>query len=239
MKVVILAGGKGTRISEETQDKPKPMVDINGKPILWHLMKIFSMQGFNEFVIATGYKGEVIKQWVTESSQVLPSWDINCFDTGIETFTGNRIKMCLESSNNQRLLVTYGDALANISLTELVNFHLSHGKLATVTAVSPPARFGYLEILNNKVINFSEKNQSDVGKINGGFFILESRILEYFKGTDEPFETGVLPLLAKKGELMAYGHNGFWKPMDTLREKLELTKLASESTNEIPPWLNF
>ena len=239
MKVIILAGGKGTRISEETQDKPKPMVDINGKPILWHLMNIFSKQGFNEFIIATGYRGEIIKKWALESNQVLSNWDINCYETGIETFTGNRVKMCLELNSNDRILVTYGDALANISLTNLIEFHVSHGKLATVTAVRPPARFGYLEIINGKVSNFSEKNQSDVGRINGGFFILEPKVLEYFDGTDEPFETGVLPLLTKRGELMAYEHNGFWKPMDTLREKLELTRLARESSNKTPPWLNF
>jgi len=239
LKVIILAGGKGTRISEETQDKPKPMVDINGKPILWHLMNIFSIQNFNEFIVATGYKGEIIKKWVLESNQVLPRWDINCYETGIETFTGNRIKMCLELNKNERILVTYGDALANISLTKLINFHVSHGKLATVTAVRPPARFGYLEIMNGKVTNFSEKNQLDVGRINGGFFILEPKVLEYFDGVDEPFETGVLPLLTKKNELMAFEHNGFWKPMDTLREKMELTKLATEFSSKKPPWLNF
>jgi glucose-1-phosphate cytidylyltransferase len=202
-------------------------------------MNIFSTQGFNEFIVATGYKGEVIRKWVSESNQVLPSWDINCYETGIETFTGNRIKMCLELNSNERILVTYGDALANIPLTKLINFHISHGKLATVTAVRPPARFGYLEIENDKVTNFSEKNQSDVGRINGGFLILEPKVLEYFEGVDEPFETGVLPLLTKKSELMAYEHNGFWKPMDTLREKLELTKLATEFSSQKPPWLNF
>jgi glucose-1-phosphate cytidylyltransferase len=239
LKVIILAGGKGTRISEETHDKPKPMVDINGKPILWHLMNIFSLQGFNEFIVATGYKGDVIKKWTLESNQVLPNWDINCYETGIETFTGNRVKMCLELYNNERILVTYGDALANISLTNLIKFHNSHGKLATVTAVRPPARFGYLEIKNGKVLNFSEKNQLDVGRINGGFFILEPKVLEYFDGGDEPFETGVLPLLTESHELMAYEHNGFWKPMDTLREKLELTNLATESSGDKPPWLIF
>ena len=231
MKVVILAGGLGTRISEETADKPKPMVLIDGKPILWHIMNIYAKQGLSDFIVATGYKGEVIAEWV---DALETDWNINTVDTGLDTQTGGRIKKCMELLPGDRILATYGDGVGNINLGKLLNFHDSHRKLATLTAVRPPARFGYLDIANGQVKHFGEKNQSDAGWINGGFFVLEPEVSDYIKSTAEPFETGALPKLAGEGELMAFEHGGFWQPMDTLREKQDLEKLAHEGS---PPWL--
>lgn len=256
MKIVILAGGLGTRISEETQDKPKPMVLIDDKPILWHLMNIFSTQGFDEFVLALGYKSEVIKRWLidlneldgdlkidTENNSVErvsissnTSWKVIALETGFNTQTGGRIAQCMNAFPGERVIATYGDGLANIPIRELIDFHESHGKLATVTAVRPPARFGYLEIDKKRVTHFGEKNQSDAGWINGGFFVLEPEVAKYVVSDQDPFETGALPKLAKLGELMAYQHKNFWQPMDTLREKHELSQLALLKP---PPWLNF
>jgi glucose-1-phosphate cytidylyltransferase len=235
MKVVILAGGLGTRISEETENKPKPMVLINENPILWHLMKIFSKQGLKDFVLALGYKQEVARNWVQTFNND-ENWTIDAFDTGLETQTGGRIKRCMQKYPGQRLLVTYGDGLANVSIQKLLDFHLSHGKLATVTAVRPPARFGYLHIEKKKVTKFGEKIQSDEGWINGGFFILEPQVFDVINSDFDLFETSSLPDLAQSGELMAFQHDGFWKPMDTLREKNELESLARQT---LPPWLNL
>jgi glucose-1-phosphate cytidylyltransferase len=231
LKVVILAGGLGTRISEETTDKPKPMVPIDGKPILWHIMSIYAQQGLNDFVVATGYKGEVISQWV-DSLEI--NWNIETVDTGLETQTGGRIKKCMDLYPGERMLATYGDGVGNINIKYLLAFHESHGKLATLTAVRPPARFGYLDIINGQVLHFGEKNQSNAGWINGGYFVLESQVSGYIDSSSEPFETGALPKLASEGELMAFEHDGFWQPMDTLREKQDLEKLAHEGN---PPWL--
>jgi glucose-1-phosphate cytidylyltransferase len=235
MKVVILAGGLGTRISEETENKPKPMVLINENPILWHLMKIFSKQGYKDFVLALGYKQEVARNWAQTFNND-ENWTIDAFDTGLETQTGGRIKRCMQKYPGQRLLVTYGDGLANVSIQKLLDFHLSHGKLATVTAVRPPARFGYLHIEEKKVTKFGEKIQSDEGWINGGFFILEPQVFDSINSDFDLFETSSLPDLAQSGELMAFQHDGFWKPMDTLREKNELESLARQA---LPPWLNL
>lgn len=231
MKVVILAGGLGTRISEETADKPKPMVPIDGKPILWHIMSIYAQQGLNDFVIATGYKGEVISDWVDSLEM---NWNIEAVDTGLETQTGGRIKKCMNLYPGERMLATYGDGVGNININHLLTFHESHGKLATLTAVHPPARFGYLDMVNGHVLHFGEKNQSNAGWINGGFFVLEPQVSRYVDADSEPFETGALPKLAGEGELMAFEHDGFWQPMDTLREKQDLEKLAHEGN---PPWL--
>lgn len=231
MKVIILAGGLGTRIAEETSDKPKPMVLIDDKPILWHLMNIFATQGLTEFVIATGYKGEIIRNWV-ESEKM--SWNVKALDTGIETQTGGRIKRCMEELRGERVMVTYGDGLANIDLIKLISFHESHGKKATVTAVRPPARFGHLEIENDVVVNFGEKNQSDAGWINGGFIVLEPQVGSLIENDEEIFEFGALPDLVSRGELAAFKHAGFWQPMDTLREKNELSRYAKLLP---PPWL--
>ncbi len=231
MKVIILAGGLGTRISEETAEKPKPMVLLNGKPMLWHIMNIYAAQGVTDFIVATGYKGEVISQWV---SGLKTNWNISTVDTGLETQTGGRIKMCMELFPEERVLATYGDGLGNVNVPRLLDFHDSHGKSATLTAVRPPARFGYLDTLNGQVLHFGEKNQSDAGWINGGFFLLEAKVSKYISSLSEPFETGALPKLTEEGQLMAYEHFGFWQPMDTLREKNDLEKLA---LREPPPWL--
>jgi glucose-1-phosphate cytidylyltransferase len=231
VKVIILAGGLGTRISEETSDKPKPMVLIDDKPILWHLMNIFHKQGFSDFIIATGYKKEVIENWISNSRF---DWNVHSFDTGLDTQTGGRIKKCMEHLSGERILVTYGDGLGNVNVNELIAFHEANGKLATLTAVHPPARFGYLEIEKGQVTNFGEKLQSASGWINGGFFILEPKVQNYIFGDHEPFEIGALQRLVLEGELSAYQHLGFWQPMDTLREKHNLSSLAVE---KIPPWL--
>ena len=237
MKVIIIAGGFGTRIAEETEDKPKPMVLINQKPIIWHLMNIFCLQGLNEFVISTGYKGEVIENWI-QSNQILDSnskkMNITSINTGLSTQTGGRISEIMKIFPNEKVIATYGDGLANVSIKKLLNFHNAHEKLASVTAVRPPARFGYMKIENNIVSHFGEKNQADEGWINGGFFILEPQVSNYIKSINEPFESGALVKLANESQLMAHQHDGFWQPMDTLREKRELEKLATLTT---PPWL--
>jgi len=239
MKIVIIAGGLGTRIAEETEDKPKPMVLINDKPIIWHLMNIFCVQGFNEFIISTGYKSEVIDDWIG-NNKIQDSngnlMDIQTINTGLNTQTGGRISEVMKTLPGEKVIATYGDGLANVSVENLLAFHDSHGKLATVTAVRPPARFGYMKIDKNKVTHFGEKNQSDEGWINGGFFVLEPRVIDYVESLSETFETEALVRLTKESQLMAYHHDGFWQPMDTLREKKELTKKA---LLKIPPWLQF
>ena len=239
MKIIIIAGGLGTPIAEETEDKPKPMVLINDKPIIWHLMNIFCVQGFNEFIISTGYKSEVIENWVRNSkihdSNNNPI-DINTINTGLNTQTGGRISEVMKTLLGERVIATYGDGLANISIKKLLAFHNSHGKLASVTAVRPPARFGYMKIDKNEVTHFGEKNQSDEGWINGGFFVLEPKVNDFVESVNEPFESGALVRLAKESQLMAYHHEGFWQPMDTLREKKELEKDAQLAT---PSWLKI
>lgn len=239
MKIIIIAGGLGTRISEETEDKPKPMVLINDKPIIWHLMNIFSLQGFNDFIISTGYKSEVIEEWV-QGSEIIDSklnpMKIATLNTGLHTQTGGRITEVMKTIPGERIIATYGDGLANISIPKLLAFHESHGRLATVTAVRPPARFGYMKIEKNVVTHFGEKNQSDEGWINGGFFVLEPKVASYVKSLDEPLESGALVRLANESELIANHHEGFWQPMDTLREKRDLEKFAQKA---VPPWLDF
>jgi glucose-1-phosphate cytidylyltransferase len=239
MKVIIIAGGLGTRISEETEDKPKPMVLINGKPILWHIMNIFSMQGIKDFIISTGYKSDVIENWVGKNTIFdlhNEKLNIQIINTGLNTQTGGRIAEVMKTLPGESVIATYGDGLANISIRKLLNFHEAHGKLATVSAVRPPARFGYMKIDNNLVSHFGEKNQSDEGWINGGFFVLDSKVANYVKSLDEPFESGALVRLTNQSQLMAFHHEGFWQPMDTLREKRELEK---EALRLIPSWLNF
>lgn len=219
----------GTRISEETEHKPKPMVLIDDKPIIWHIMKIYASQGFNDFIIATGYKGEVIREWLDELDT---SWSIFALDTGLKTQTASRILQSMKLVPGERVFVTYGDGVANVNLNELLNFHKHHGRKATVTAVRPPARFGVLESENGIVSSFGEKRQSDAGWINGGFFVLEPNVIEYFENQAEPFEFVVLPRLVEERQLSAFHHHGFWQPMDTLREKNELSELAR--LREIP-----
>ena len=239
MKIINIAGGLGTRISEETEDKPKPMVLINDKPIIWHLMNIFGVQGYNDFVISTGYKSEVIENWV-KNNKIQDSnsnlMKIQTINTGLNTQTGGRISEVMKTLPSEKVIATYGDGLANISIKKLLTFHNSHGKLATITAVRPPARFGYMKIDKNKVTHFGEKNQSDEGWINGGFFVLEPKVNDFVESVNEPFESGALVRLVKESQLMAYHHEGFWQPMDTLREKRELEKDARLAT---PSWLKI
>ena len=257
MKTIILAGGLGTRLAEETDSKPKPMVMLDENPILWHIMRIYIEQGFNEFVIALGYKGEIIKRWAKDLvelkgsfeisspsgnfkglvSENQPEFKITALETGLQTLTGLRIKRCYEHIGKERIFATYGDGLGNVNLEKLLNSHLKSGKIATLTAVRPVARFGYLELNDqSQVVHFGEKNQMDAGWINGGFFVFEPEILNFIGEKDEPFETGALARLAAANQLNAYKHDDFWQPMDTLREKYELIKLAAK---EIPDWLNF
>ena len=233
MKAIILAGGLGTRISEETADKPKPMVRIGEQPIIWHLMNIFAMQGINEFIIATGYKGEVIQSWV---EGLETNWHISAVDTGLDTQTGGRIRECMRLVPGERVIATYGDGLGNVNLNQLLHFHEVNGLLGTVTAVRPPARFGVLESSNGVVTHFGEKNQTDSGWINGGFFLLEPEVADFVQDASEPFETGAIPRLVSMHQLAAFHHEGFWQPMDTLREKEDLERLASSGE---PPWLKI
>jgi glucose-1-phosphate cytidylyltransferase len=231
MKVIILAGGLGTRIAEETSTKPKPMVDIAGRPMLWHIMHNYSTQGFSDFIIATGYKGELIRDWVKTLKE---GWNVSTLDTGFDTQTGGRLLQVINSCTDSIFMATYGDGLSNVSIKNLLSFHKKSETLATVTAVRPPARFGYLQIENNLATHFGEKNQSDEGWINGGFFVFERKVTNFIKGPQEPLETGALPRLASAKNLAAFQHFGFWQPMDTLREKNELEKLA---LNSPAPWV--
>lgn len=233
MRTIILAGGLGTRISEETENKPKPMVLIDDKPLIWHVMNIYASQGFDDFIIAAGYKAEIIQDWVRNLKS---KWRVTAIDTGLTTMTGGRIRRCIEHFPEDRYFVTYGDGVGNVNLKLLLEFHLKSARLATVTAVRPPARFGVLDIEFGLVKHFGEKNQTDAGWINGGFFVVESGVCEYIEGDADLFETGPLPKLANNRQLSAFQHNGFWKPMDTLREKKELQELA---VTETPPWLEF
>ncbi|GIW23583.1 MAG: glucose-1-phosphate cytidylyltransferase [Candidatus Sericytochromatia bacterium] len=238
MKVVILAGGYGTRLSEETIIKPKPMVEIGNKPILWHIMKIYSYFGFNEFIIACGYKCEFIKKYFLDYDYLNndfcidlsngnieiynssnENWKVHIIDTGLNTQTGGRIKKLEKYLFNQRFMVTYGDGLANINVNELIKFHNKNKKIATITAVRPPSRFGGLNFKGNLIEEFIEKPQITKGWINGGFMVFESRIFKYINSYDDILEVDVMEKLAKDKELVGYKHKGFWQPMDTIREK--------------------
>jgi glucose-1-phosphate cytidylyltransferase len=245
MKVAILAGGVGTRLVEETAVKPKPMVEIGTRPILWHIMKHYSHYGYNEFVIALGYKGEHIKKYIldfcslhsnltvkTRHGDVLrhgsnhhPDWTIDLIDTGLETLTGGRIKRLAPYLGNETFMLTWGDGVSTVELTKLLEFHRSHGKLATLTAVRPVARFGHLELDGDMVMEFSEKLQTKEGWINGAFFVLEPGVFEYIDGDMVQWERRPMEQLAKDGQLMAYKHTGFWQCMDTARDKKLLNDL--------------
>ncbi|GAK58821.1 glucose-1-phosphate cytidylyltransferase [Candidatus Vecturithrix granuli] len=242
MKVAILAGGSGSRLAEETEIKPKPMVEIGGKPILWHIMMIYSYCGFKDFVIALGYKGEKIKEYFLTycafSSSLMVNlkngevtyldqeknceqmdWRVQLIDTGLSTLTGGRIKRLAPYIGNETFMLTWGDGVADINLHKLLEFHRSHGKLATLTAVRPPARYGHLNIQGDKIEEFTEKPQLGEGWINGAFFVLEPGIFDYIEGDQTQWEKEPLEQLAKDGQLMAYRHTSFWQCMDTLREK--------------------
>ena len=243
MRAIILAGGFGTRISEETSNKPKPMVSIGEYPILWHIIRIFSLQGVTEFMIAGGYKHEVISNWINSSYSRKETWikdlKIVVKDTGENSLTGNRILKCLEDINDERIFCTYGDGVANVNLKKLFEFHVSHGKLATLTTVRPPARFGHVVLAGDTVQSFDEKNQVDEGWINGGFFLLDQSIKDFLSTANEAFERGALPRLANAKQLMAYRHSGFWRPMDTLRDQTELHGMVLNSSIHELEWFNF
>jgi len=245
MKAVILAGGLGTRISEETYLKPKPMIEIGGRPILWHILKLYSAHGINDFIICCGYRGYVIKEYFANyflhmsdvtfdmSSNIMEvhqrkaePWRVTLVDTGDDTLTGGRLKrVACYLKNEEAFFFTYGDGLADIDITTQVAFHRSHARLATVAAVQPPGRYGALRLKGTTVSGFIEKPQGDGGRINGGFFILSPRVLQYIDGDNTSWEGSPLEQLAFEGQLMAYEHNGFWLPMDTLRDKNQLEEL--------------
>ena len=231
MKAIILAGGFGTRILEETATKPKPMVLLDDKPIIWHLMHSFAIQGVSQFIIASGYLGGIIEEWVRD---LKTDWDIVVLDTGEKTQTGGRIKRCIEFGQDERYFLTYGDGLGNINLEKLLAHHSFMQRRATVTSVRPPARFGVLQKENGLVTHFGEKRQSDVDWINGGYFVIERKVSELISGDEDSFESDIMPLMARDGELAAYEHEGFWQPMDTLRDRNDLANLA---TRLPPPWL--
>lgn len=252
MKVGILAGGVGSRLSEETKVKPKPMVEIGGRPILWHILMHYAVYGFKDFSIALGYKGEMIKQYMVEynkqncdlkvnmktgeverSQGIHPDWVVELIDTGISTNTGGRIKRLAPYMGNETFMLTWGDGVANVDLHKLLEFHRAHGKLATLTAVRPPARFGHLDIDGDQIIDFSEKSQIKEGRINGAFFVLEPGIFDYIEGDDILFEREPLEGLARDGQLMAYRHDSFWQCMDTLRDRVLLEELWQSGN---APW---
>lgn len=234
MKVLILAGGFGTRLNEETDLIPKPLVKIGGKPILWHIMKHYSAFGNNEFVILLGYKGEMIEQYFLNQSDFF-NWNITFLDTGLNTDTGGRIKRAEKIIDNKPFMLTYGDGLANIDLNKLISFHESHDGLATMTSVQLASRFGILEIGDKeRVTQFKEKPKENEAWINGGFFICEPGILNYIKNDSTTFEKDPLATLTEDGKLFTYRHKGFWKCMDTLRDKRELDELAKSDS---PPWI--
>lgn len=237
MKVLILAGGLGTRLSEETTIRPKPMVQVGDKPILHHIMDIYALQGHTDFVIAGGYMCSFIEDWVARLQlRDVFGWNVQVLNTGLDATTGQRVKIMLDLFPDKNFFLTYGDGVANVNLSKLTEAHFNSEKTATITTVRPPARFGSLKIENGTIVDFAEKDQLDSGWINGGFFVLNREILQKSDLWDLPFEYGVLKELAKTRELNAYFHNGFWKPMDTLREKFELEELAKVNP---APWLKI
>jgi glucose-1-phosphate cytidylyltransferase len=253
MKAVLLAGGLGTRLSEETNLKPKPMVEIGGKPIIWHIMKMYSKHGVNDFIICCGYKGYLIKEYFANyflhqsdltidiSSNTMEfhhkraeSWTITLIDTGDKSMTGGRLGRVAEYLRNEEVFCfTYGDGVSDVNISKLIEFHKSHGKDATLTATKSPGRFGALNIQNQKILSFVEKPEGDGALINGGFFVLSPNVLDRINGDDCVWEKEPLQNLAKEGHLMAFRHEGFWQPMDTLREMLYLQKLWDSNC---APW---
>ncbi|MFT4553076.1 MAG: glucose-1-phosphate cytidylyltransferase [Chlamydiales bacterium] len=252
MKTVFLAGGLGTRLSEKTSAIPKPMVEIGGKPIIWHIMNIYAAHGFKDFALALGYKAEVIKEYflnfhalnnpltidlktgkTTIHTVNKMDWTVQLVDTGDKTDTGGRVKRLQSWVGNETFMLTYGDGLADVNIRDLVAFHKSHGKLATITAVRPPARFGSLSFDGDKVTDFTEKPQTGEGWINGGFFVLEPEVFDYIEGDQTIWERGPLERLANEGQLMSFKHEGFWRPMDTLRDQRLLESLWNEGS---APW---
>ena len=256
MKAIILAGGLGTRLSEETVTKPKPMVEIGGKPILWHIMKTYSHFGINDFIVCCGYKGYVIKEYFTnyflhnsditfnmEENKITvhedrtEPWKVTLVDTGDMTMTGGRLKRVRSYLKDEEVFCfTYGDGVADINITDLITFHKSHGKLATLTATYPPGRFGALEIINNEVRQFQEKPRGDGARINGGFFVLSTKVIDRIENDATIWEQQPLKSLALDNELMAFKHDGFWQPMDTLRDKIYLEELLETNKASWKVW---
>ena len=254
MKAVILAGGFGTRISEESQFRPKPMIEIGGMPILWHIMKWYSRWGINEFVICCGYKQHVIKEFfanyylhhsdvtfdfanggqVTVHNADTEQWKVTVVDTGLNTMTGGRVKRIKPFIGNEPFMLTYGDGVSDVNLQELLSFHKANNCKATLTGVKPEGRFGVLDISDNKIQSFREKSQQDMGWINGGFMVLEPEVFDYIAGDETVFEREPLERLAEEGQLSCYKHYGFWQCMDTLRDKEKLEKLIATGT---APWM--
>lgn len=251
MKLVILAGGLGTRISEESHLKPKPMIEIGGKPILWHLMKIYSHYGINEFVICLGYKGYVIKEYFANyflhmsdvtfdmehnrmevHEKNADPWRVTLIDTGTDTLTGGRLKRVKDYIGDETFCFTYGDGLADVNIKTLIQFHRDQGKAATLTAIQPPGRYGAVNINGNAVLDFQEKPAGDGAWVNGGFFVLEPSVLDYIEGDLVSWESQPLQQLASENQLVAYRHQGFWLAMDTLRDKTQLEELWGRN----PPW---
>ena len=225
MKVVILAGGYGTRISEYTKKIPKPMVMINKKPIILHIMEHYAKYGFNDFVIALGYKGSVIKNFFKKNNF---NWNINLIETGLKTMTGGRLKRLKKILGNERFFMTYGDGISDLNLDKLLKFHIKNKKLITLTAVRPPARFGAIKLSGNKVKLFKEKHKIHEGWINGGFFVIEPSFIKYIKNDDTFLEKEPLESAGKKGQLYAFKHNGFWQCMDTKRDKEYIEKILKK-----------
>ncbi len=256
MKAIILAGGLGTRISEETHLKPKPMIEIGGKPILWHIMKMYSAHGVNDFIICCGYKGYVIKEYFANyflhmsdvtfdmqhnkmevHQQKAEPWKVTLVDTGEETLTGGRIKRVADYVRDEKAFcLTYGDGVSDINISALIDFHFNHDRLATVTAVQPPGRYGTLDIDGSAVHGFTEKPKGDGAWINGGFFVLSPKCIDYIEGDQSSWEGGPLEEIAQSGNLKAYKHEGFWQPMDTLRDKNQLEEAWSSKS---APWKNW
>lgn len=257
MKVLILAGGLGSRLSEETTLKPKPMVEIGGKPILWHIMKIYSLYGFNEFIILCGYKGYMIKEYfahyflhtsditvdmmtnsITHHSNHAEPWKITLIDTGLDTMTGARIKKVKDYLNDEPFLLTYGDGVSDVNINDLILYHKNHRKVITMTSVQPEGRYGSLEVNNkNKVLSFQEKPKGDGAWINAGFFVCQPELFNYIPdGEQIIFEREPLEKLAKEGQLYTYKHEGFWKPMDTQRDKNQLEELIETKR---APWIKW
>jgi len=253
MKAIILAGGLGTRLSEETSLRPKPMIEIGGKPILWHIMKSYSRHGINDFVICCGYKGYVIKEYFANyflhTSDVTfdmqrnemevhvrnaEPWKVTLVDTGADTLTGGRLKRVKDYvKDEEAFCFTYGDGVSDVNIGELIKFHQSHGKLATLTATQPPGRFGALQLDGSQINSFQEKPQGDGAWINGGFFVLSPQVIDYIKDDTTTWEKDPMERLAREGELQSYFHNGFWQPMDTLRDKIHLEELWQAG---VAPW---
>ncbi len=253
MKVVILAGGLGSRLAEETDIKPKPMVEIGGRPILWHIMQHYSHYGFSDFVVALGYRGEVIKRYMIDyckltsdltvkirSGDVMrrgngsySDWTVDLVDTGANTQTGGRLKRLRSFLGNSTFMMTYGDGVADVNIKDLLEFHKAHRKIATLTAVRPPARFGHMHMDGDLITQFTEKPQTEAGWVNGGFFVLEPAVFDYIDGDDTGFERGPLERLAGEKQLAAYKHPHFWQCMDTLRDKRLLEEIWSRGA---APW---